>query len=386
MKRLLPLLFLAACAAPQSIGSSRSALTSDDGEFTLICRIEPKESTDAGSTHLDGGGVVPPDAGSSDGGLPQKVDAGTPDALTWSLTTSGPRILNRDGTTFRGRGANLPDAHSCGAGVTNSSWAEVQRRIGVARNTWKMNLLRIDLENPSTAPDAYFAGLLQTVQLARTQHPGLYLIVSIWIDPTLTNSANDSTRHGAPTAATVPAWTRIATLLRDEPNAILGIANEPRGQADAVVIAAYKAVHDAIRAAEAPGKQHLLLVQGTQSWARTAAPWVGNLPGPNVAVEIHVYDPPSEYAAMLAPSASLPLLIGEYGRGNTRTDEDVLALMRGAERRDIPHTVWVMHPRCYNTGIPIINTAEPALGVSLMTPTPWGQKVKDWLSAPWGSL
>jgi hypothetical protein len=90
--------------------------------------------------------------GSSASPVAGPASAAPPAAAGW-LSTSGARILTSEGTTWMGRGVNLPDTRSCGACVlAPPSVAEVKRRIDEAVDQWGANFLRLLLES-YPAPD-----------------------------------------------------------------------------------------------------------------------------------------------------------------------------------------------------------------------------------------
>lgn len=375
MRRVVPLLLpLFACVTPSTIASSRAALTTDDGEFTLICRIEPKETPDAGHT-------LPPDSGvgPADGG----VDAGTPaPTLTFSLTTSGNRILLPDGKPAQLRGVNAFDPRMCSACAGATDWTEVRRKLTIAVVDWKATFIRLNLEEAASANDAYFTGLLATVRHLR-QYPGVYIAVSVWSDSVALTSYNNGNPNGGPNAATAALWTRLATLLRDEPNAVLSISNEPRrypgGEAEAWT--EMKRSLDAIRAAEDPAKRHLVLAQGLEDWGRRLGYYVTHPLGPNVAYAAHLYDPPGVFEGLLAAGASLPVVIEEFGAGSQTggaTEAERIAnaekVIDYAEAHGLPWLAWSYTRNCPPDLIANVS-ANSRCSAGTWTPSAWGSAI-----------
>jgi len=130
-------------------------------------------------------------------------------------------------------------------------------------------------------------------------------------------------------------------------------------------------------------------VQGTGAWARRLEYYVDHPiqagGGQNVAYEIHVYNPATDFDTMLAPAATLPVIIGEHGPsdiGNmTLLDCETLQVL--AESRDIPYLAWTFHQRCPPN---LIEETAPGCGIGMsLVPTAWGLSFQQRLAAPWGS-
>jgi hypothetical protein len=349
--------------------------------------------------------VTPPDAHDAGAPTPPVVDAGEPMpsvvdagvAVTggpW-LRTEGNRILLPDGQRWHGRGANLHDTRSCNActGVAPSV-AEVNRRMDVLVDEWHANFIRLDLESYPTQPGAanwnsvrtdpaYLQHLRDIVAHAVTK-PGLYVMLSLWIDPSFTS-------NGWPTADTTATWRILAQAFKDEPRVLFGLVNEPQGNfsgaADATVWAAMNSTVQAIRDVEGSGPHHLIAVQGTRAWARYLDYYVTHPiaagGGQDVIYETHVYDPPSEFPALFErASQTLPVIIGEFGPASGYMSlADCTALMQRARALEIPHLAWTFHQRCPPN---LIQETAPGCGVGMaLRPTTWGQLFKDALAQPW---
>ena len=180
-------------------------------------------------------------------------------AAGW-LSTSSNHIINPDASVWVGRGANLHDTRSCGAGTATSGAPlddnlsginEVKRRIDVLTDQWKANFIRLDLESrrsmDSYAADAnYRSTIKQIVDYIGTK-PRVYVLVSIWADPSL--DAN-----GWPTAATNTILGLLAHDFYASPHVLYGVSNEPEnnfdGAQDAQVWTRMNKAVAAIRAAE----------------------------------------------------------------------------------------------------------------------------------------
>jgi len=335
-----------------------------------------------------GGGVS-----STDGGAALGSDAGT-STDEW-LRTSGNRILLPDGTRFHGRGANLHDTRGCDACTFEApNVNEVMRRMDLLVDGWGANFIRLDLESyPSsggrthwqryTDDATYRAQLKQLVAHARTK-PGLYVLLSLWIDPSFD-------AMGWPTSGTNDTWRAIAADFKDEPRVLFGLVNEPQsnfnGAQDAQVWAAMNAAVQAIRDVEGAGPKHLVAVQGTRGWARTLDYYLTHPitagGGANVVYETHVYNPAADFMGLFElPSQTLPVIIGEYGPADGyMTEAECSQLITRAKALEVPHLAWTFHQRCPPN---LIEETAPGCGVGMeLRPTSWGTLLKNALSQPW---
>lgn len=318
-----------------------------------------------------------------------------PPAGEW-LTVSGQRIRLPDGSPFHGRGANLHDTRGCNAcayGTPNPG--EVKRRIDELVDVWKASFIRLDLESYAAAEGrVHWQGLLadpgyladiQEIVAHAAAKPGVYVLLAQWVNPTFTGL-------GWPTAATNLEWARLAEVFQDEPRVIFGLCNEPQsnfdGAQDAQVWDAMSAAVQVIRDVEtAAGKpHHVITVQGTRAWARRLDYYLAHPitagGGVNIAYETHVYDPPSQFAALFeTPSASLPVVIGEFGPSGM-TEADAATLMASAEAHGVPYLAWTFHMRC-PPNLLVDNSAGGCGAGMTLTPTSWGSTLKARLAAPW---
>lgn len=318
-----------------------------------------------------------------------------PPSSEW-LTVSAQRIRLADGTPFHGRGANLHDTRGCNAcayGPPNV--AEVKRRIDELVGVWKANFIRLDLESYAAADGrVHWQGILadpgyladvQEIVAHAASKPGVYVLLAQWVSPTFT-------ALGWPTAATNLEWTRLAEAFQDQPRVLFGLCNEPQsnfdGAQDAQVWTAMNAAVQAIRDAEtAAGKpHHVITVQGTRAWSRVLDYYLAHPitagGGGNIAYETHVYDPQSQFAALFeTPSASLPVVIGEFGPSGM-TEAEAETLMQSAEAHGVPYLAWTFHMRCPPNLL--VDGSAGGCGVGMtLTPTSWGARLKARLATPW---
>ena len=314
------------------------------------------------------------------------------------LSTSGNRILTAGGTTWMGRGVNLPDTRSCGACVlAHPSVAEVKRRIDETVDQWGANFLRLDLESYA-APDgktqwrgvlddpAYLADVREIVAHA-TGKRDVYVLVTVWHD----SSINPM---GWPTADTNRVCQKLAATFASDSHVLLGVASEPTanfdGAQDAQVWNAMNDAVAAIRATEdaAGARHHLVAVQGTRQWARVLDYYVRNPikagGGANVVYETHVYDGADLFQSrFIGPSRTIPVIVGEFGPvdqpGVARmTTADCSALMAQADALQVPYLAWTFHMRCSPDLLEDLSGGGCGVGMPLR-PTAWGALLRDHL-------
>lgn len=329
-----------------------------------------------------------------DGGTEPPPDAGTtppPSARGW-LHTNGNGIYDGFNQRWQGRGVNVPDTRSCNAcAYEPPNVGEVLRRIDEAVS-WGATLIRLDLESYSAADwrvhwqdvlhDPAYLSDIQAIAAHVASLPGVYVEVSLWIDPSLD-------ARGWPTQATIPIWQALVGALAANPRVIFGIANEPTdnygGADDATVRSRYRAVVDAIRAEETRlgARQHLVAVQGCGGWARLLSCWVGHELGSNIVYETHIYNPESDFQNLVTtPAQTLPVIIGEFGEApGYMTLSDTQALMNLGDSLKIPWTAWVFHHRC-PPNLLIDNSGGGCGAGMALQPTSFGSQVKAALGGP----
>jgi hypothetical protein len=102
----------------------------------------------------------------------------------------------------------------------------------------------------------------------------------------------------------------------------------------------------------------------------------------NIAYEVHVYNPESDFDAMLTqPKKTLPIIVGEYGPA-MMTDSDIQALWTLCKAQEIPHIAWNFHHRCPPNLLE--DPGDCALQASYAFPrTSWGNLFHDYLATPW---
>jgi hypothetical protein len=324
--------------------------------------------------------------------------------LTGWLSVKDGKIRLPDGKPFHGRGANVHDTRSCDSCAFEPPHVEeVLRRIDTLTDEWHATLLRLLLEsypddghakigaarvhwkNALEDPD-YFRDLMRIVGHIGTKR-GVYVLVSIWQDPTLSPL-------GWPTARTNEVWKKIAGALRDMPFVMFGLVNEPQanedGKRDAEVWRAMNGAVAAIRSVETGDRHHVITVQGTREWGRSLDYYLDHPitagGGVNIAYETHVYNRPTRFDELVTrPAKKLPVIIGELGplsnHDVTMLPEDCTHLIDLAERLDVPWLAWSFHTNCPPNLL--IERKNACVVGAPLDPSPWGGTVKTRLAKPW---
>jgi endoglucanase len=273
----------------------------------------------------------------------------------------------------------------------------VKRRIDELVDVWGANFMRLDLESYASAggrvhwagilsDPGYLADIQEIVAHVGTK-PGVYVLVSLWADPTFTSM-------GWPTTETNKEWAKLAEVFKDSPHVLYGLVNEPQlnydGALDGQVWAAMNDAVGVIRAVEdgAGTPHHVVTVQGTGGWARFLAYYVTHPitagGGANVAYEVHVYDAASTFQSRFEdPGKTLPVVIGEFGPyAGYMTDADVTAMMTRAEAAQVPYLAWTFHMRCDPSLL--VDNSGGGCGVGMkLQPSAWGAVLKARLAVPW---
>jgi len=332
---------------------------------------------------------------------PVSVAPGDVRPITGWLRVEGSRIRTPDGKPFHGRGANVHDTRGCDACAWEPPHVdEVVRRIDALVDDWHATFVRLLLESyPDRGPapgrthyqnvledERYFQDVMRIIGHVGKK-PGVYVLVSLWHDPSLSPL-------GWPTERTRAEWRKIARALRDMPFVMFGLVNEPEknqdGSLDAEVWTAMNETVAAIRSVETPGKHHVITVQGTREWGRVLDYYVAHPitagGGVNIAYETHVYDRPARFDELVTkPARTLPVVIGEMGpvkdNGATMLPEDIPRLMDLAEKLDVPWLAYSFHPNC-PPNLLVEHAGTCGVGVAL-EPSPWGAMVKERLARPW---
>jgi endoglucanase len=335
----------------------------------------------------DGDGLVDlddPDCREANDGTERPVGSG------W-LYTQGNKIYTPDGDVWVGKGANIHDTRSCNrCAYQQPNPDEVKRRIDELVDIWGADFLRLALEAYPSADGrvhyanvledpGYLADIVEIVEHVATKD-GVYVEISLWVDPTLTD-------YGWPSEQTVDVWRVLAETFAEHPNVIFGVVNEPEwnydGALDSQVWEAMTMVVNAIRKVEDSlgVPHHLIAVQGTGGWARFLDYYVDNpIQSDNIAYEVHVYDPASEFTdRFIDPAQHIPVIIGELGPASGyMTLEDTQQLMDLAEQHGVPYLGWTFHERCPPNLLQLLPSDSCGVNMPLV-PTEWGRQLLDRL-------
>lgn len=379
-------LAIGCASAPQDVANNDNN-NDDDASIDLE---KKKQRQDASAPQQDSSSSLP-DTGMpmmDTGAPPPPMDAGQQSA--WLYTQANHIYLGNK--IWHGRGANLHDPRSCSACAGMPNAQEVNRRMDELVS-WGANFIRLVLESSSLSQtvlqDATYLSQIQSIVAHAAQKPGVYVLLSLWIDPTFTSMGWPSN------PGTINEWKKLATTFAKEPRVLFGLVNEPQNNYDhALDSQVWTAMNDtvsAIRTAEqqAGGQSHIITVQGTGGWARFLDYYVTHPitagGGKNVAYEVHVYDPQSTFAARFQnPSKTIPVVIGEFGPAQGyMTLSDCQALWTSAQQLEIPYLAWTFHMRCPPNLL--VDNSNGGCGVNMqLTPTQgWGAPFKQQLSQPW---
>ena len=237
--------------------------------------------------------------------------------------------------------------------------------------------------------DAYLKDIVTAVHEIEKK-PGVYVMLTIWHDPSLDP-------NGWPTEDTRKLWQKLVPRFANSPRVMFGVSTEPErnedGKLDPQVWDQMNRTVETIRAAEGSGNHHIVVVQGTGGWSRRLTYYVNHpitaAGGIDVAYEVHVYDPKATVDALFnGPAKTLPVIIGEFGPLDDQklahmTPADVDYLMKRAEAAEVPYLAWTFHMRCPPNLL--VDNSNNGCGDGMkLEPTPWGQQLKDQLARPYG--
>lgn len=336
-------------------------------------------------------------------------------ASNW-LFTQGPTIFNSDRTQWVAHGVNLPDMRSNSACFTSNNPNETIRRLDLAAN-WGANVIRIPMEtwnsnyyqknNQSdiTYDPNYLPAIKQIVDHATAFYPNLMIMLSLWHDPTFNS-------YSEPTPSTDNVYNALVDTFYSYPNVIFGVDNEPLYDSNQNVWNSMNHAVQTIRSRENlyGGKPHLISIQ-SRNYSADASYYISNPitagNGVNIIYETHIYD--YHYApATLTASASIPIIVGEYGPGDPNADHgydwatpDYVAVNNNytldqtagfaASCRSlfIPIIAWAFN-ECDSPSM-LISSNNKRCGsacnanVSFLS-TSWGQQIQAELANPYGAL
>jgi len=357
----------------------------------------------------DGGGAPPPaqqdggePAGDDGGGVENPSGDGGPDER---LVVQGNHILLR-GKPFHGRGANLHDVRSCSAcSFAPPDPAGIDRWADELIDQWGANFIRFVLSSKSAPYNAYEVqwknlvddpAYLQTIvqNVAHmTQKRGVYVLVTLFMDPSIKPNNNDfDSEWPSSSGDSNSRYKALAEAFHDNPRVLFGLTNEPHTTAQhaAELAAVYRDAIAVIRAVEDKhgSPHHVVVVQAPGGWARDLSYFIAHpLTGDQIAYEVHLYNHASDFHTLLeVPSATLPMIIGEYGPADPITDSDIKTLWRTAQELEVPYTAWAFHHTCAPNLL--VASASDGCGLSAKSGynfprTAWGDLLLAHLKTAW---
>lgn len=289
---------------------------------------------------------------------------------TESLVVRNNRIFTKSSNTlWAGKGANLADTKACGVGCYRSK-EEVIRRIDHLFDIVGLDWVRLTLEaedNSSTVTndESYWSDIKDIVEHVGSKH-GKYVEVTLFRDPSICmpctkednrtcicKQSGDPNVPGGPSGETVSRWEFMSEFIMSQPHAIIGIVNEPRGNADNATAAKYlfESMNYISQRIRDTGAQNLILVQCLQ-FSRDCSLYQGRqIDAKNVAYELHLYVTASQADNYLSPD--LPFVVSEIGVLNSprmRIAQDVKGFMRVVEicrEKGIPYAGWNFDESCF---------------------------------------
>ncbi len=331
-----------------------------------------------------------------------------PDHPPGWLYTEGNRVM-LDGQVWQGRGANIHDTRSCGSCLYHEpNVDEVLRRIDALTGDWGADLVRFNMESYGQAADlVQWGGVLdsptyledlETVVEHVSAKPGIYLMISPWIDPTLavfqvtTDDGEEDIATGWPSADSIPVWQLLAERFADNPRVIFGLADAPHHDAgeswDAQVWMGMNDAAAAIRAVEdrLGTPRHLVAVQGTDHWGQhldfyLEHPIAAGM-GEDIVYESQFNDGAAIFPTLFEAAEQLPVMIGKLSSWDAlgTSAEEADQLMTQADEQGIPYAAWTFHEQCVTGELLADERSGSACGVDMeLVPTDWGEIVRGHL-------
>ena len=322
---------------------------------------EAGSSQDAGTTKDSGSSMIP---------------AG------W-LYTQGNKVYVSNGTSgsvWVGRGVNADDLFFCG--YNSSLWmtnpgSTVQTLLGGLVTSWKPTFVRMSLGMNSytqeswTSNAAAYKTPMTTAIEALGQNPGVYVLVTLRSDATMTNYGSDDATY-LPSTSTDPVYTALVDTFANDPFVLFGIANEPGGNSlsDSAIRSAMDHAVGVIRAEEDKlgVPHHIVSVQGNDWTSNIGVYATSPLSWDNVVYEVHGYPPPASSYTY----SNIPVIIGEYGNLTNSS-----AFFADLEAKQIPSLAWDFDS--FSDCSPDLLSINQS--ATNLVPSAWGSTVQAYLLA-----
>ena len=352
--------------------------------------------------------------------LPAPSVASPPSGPAGWLQVQGDRIFLA-GQVWRGRGVNMMDTRfnnawcpqapeqpgdGNGAAVTAASERlranEINRRID-AVVALGARLIRIPMDDRPMDGQAFsgsrvlndpaYLAALQQIVAHVHQYPGVFIDLSLWLEPTGTQSPRIA--GWVPGLDTVPVWALLAKTFALEPQVIFGLANETDNGRDVASLQAtaqvLHAIVDAIRSAEAAAQApapHVIKLPALWYQGRCCGndlTWWAAHPMQdvsNIAYDIHLYSSLPVSQKLLAAGSGLPVMVTEFApNAGPMNLVDALELQGQLEALSfIPYAAWdygtnidcnLLQPpdnrHTCDIGMPLDAALEPTWGLPFTT-------------------
>ncbi|HEY1956091.1 MAG TPA: cellulase family glycosylhydrolase [Polyangiaceae bacterium] len=323
------------------------------------------------------------DTGSETPDASNPVEAGSSFIPSGWLYTQGNKVYVSNGTSgsvWVGRGVNADDLYFCGYNGSlwmNNPGSTVQTLLGGLVSTWKPSFVRVSLGMNSytpaswtTNPAAYKTPMTSVVQtLGET--PGVYVLVTLRSDATMTNYGSDDATY-LPTTATDAVYTALVDTFATDPYVLFGISNEPGGNAlsDSAIRSAMDHAVGVIRAEENKlgVPHHIVSVQGNDWTSDISFYGTSPLSWDNVVYEVHGYPP----ATASYTYSNIPVIVGEYGNL-----PNAGAFFADIESKQIPSLAWDFDS--FSDCSPDLLTINQS--ATSLLPSAWGATVQAYLLA-----
>ena len=312
------------------------------------------------------------------------VDSGTAFIPSgWLYTEAGKIYVSNgtSGTPWMGRGVNVDDLFFCG--YNGNLWmsnpgSTLQTLTSNLISTWKPTFVRLSLGMASYAQASWTSGDPSVYKTPMTNvigalgaNPGVYVLVTLRSDATMTNYGTDDATY-LPTTSTDAVYTALVDTFANDKFVLFGVSNEPGGNSltNATIRSAMDHAVGVIRAEEDKlgVPHHVVSVQGND-WTSDISFYATNpLSWDNVVYEVHGYPP----AASSYTYSNLPVIVGEYGYLTNAS-----TFFADLESKGIPSTAWDFDS--FSDCSPDLLTINQS-ATNLVAST-WGSTVQSYLLA-----
>jgi hypothetical protein len=329
------------------------------------------------------------------------------------LYTQSNKIYLSNGTTgtqWMGRGVNMDDIfcsgynYELGTFSPASSCATTLEQVtsNLVAGMTHINFIRISLAmnsgyDGSTVVSwtgntgSYATYMTNAINYILTTYPNVYVLLTLRSDGSMIDedsSSGDAEATGLPAfPGTSATYKALVDAFGSKPNIIFGLSNEPGGNtlSNSVIATAMNNGVSVIRAEEAADgyQQHLVSVQG-QNWTGDLSYYTSNpVTFTDVVYELHYY-PDGGYtsSAYSAVTASLPMIVGEYGGFNATYTQ--ASFESDMENDHIPNLAWEYEP--FN-GVTdpmgnASNVSSQPVATTYSLSSPWGTGVASYILNP----